>query len=310
MTNLVTAQWSALLFLLCLAPFITWLAERSYRHGAIRRIIDLPRAPRMVALALIAFVVAVGSDKSPVASSRLFNFITAMRNGSLIGGERIASAAQVSALDAFNAQTDSIIASATQIVANAESDFIWLEAAVTNFGQRVYITCDLPYDSASATNSANIEMRAERHEVGVDASSNLILRVYISSSAVPLSAPVISYELSLIEGTWLPLTAVTNTFPDSSIVQTMTGFADAYRYDYMLPPEAAGVVLIPTYSLPFGGYATNALFEVNGIDAGLLVSTNETSWLEGRTGWARVPGMPYELELSGGIVVGYREVTP
>ena len=292
----------ALLFFLALSR-AELRAMRLSAHGILSALAQsIRRRPLRLAISLaLGFVVLVGASKpTGQESSRVAQFITAMRDGCVVDESGVvAKFTESETVRFFNQESGIIIAASSNQLYVATTNIAALVNTLTGTPRRVaYICADLPRaDPASHTNH-NIAAMVQR----VDTTGG-VERVWVWFSETPYAAPNISFDASVADGSWVTLAAVTNTFPET---ETVAG-VPCIRYDFRVPAGMQGVPLRPSYELAFGGYATNQFLNVP--SGGVMLSTNGvdilpfTGW---ETRWPAPWGTNLAIRYAGSIAMEVR----
>jgi hypothetical protein len=234
---------------------IAWLAAM----GIAQAFVLLPPVRRALALIApsafdrVAVGVALGFStifagaKSGISPrAYVCQYITAMSSGVIIDESgAVARASEAAVLDAFLDLANQINAGASNAVVNASNEFAEAADMVTNNTRRViYVASFLPRSGAGGITNHNIASTVERVRQSDDGQT---ISAWIWFSEEPLVAPGIAADVDVGGGPFR-LTAVTNYYPATESI----GGAPCVRYDFTVPSETIGTVLIPSYEVAFG----------------------------------------------------------
>jgi hypothetical protein len=292
-------QWAfAVLFLLSIC-WVFWPELCTLLRGRIPRFRLTSRLTLRLAMVLpLTIVLLVGGTKGPGGySARLVQFITALRSGLVVDDSGVvARYAETEAIRYFNSESSNMIAAARDSVTDSVALITAMGVALTSTPYIcAYISADLPRAEPHQWTNHNVAATIER----VDQTGG-VLRVWIWYSEEPFQAPDVAFDASVADGTWVTLTAVTNSWPST---ETVNGIA-CVRYDYNVPAEMVGTPMRPEYELSFGGYTLSSyLIAPSG---GVLVNTNGVDTLP-YTGWVFAWPDPWgtnlQVRFAGGIAV-------
>jgi hypothetical protein len=235
-------------------------------HLGLRRGIRLHPSRLIFALIICAFWMLCAA-KGPVPGHAM-QYVTALRDGRIIDPSGLVSrTTELAVIDAYNAESDAIVAAATQAVVSAQYQFDEASNLITGSVRKVwYISSDLPRVDPQVHTNANIAATVERTRQSADGS---VLSQWVWFSEQPATNPTVVAEIDIGAG-WLRLTSVTNTYPDTEDV----GGVPCVRYDYLVPEGARKVVFWPRYELGFGSEAAPLIVP----RAGIVVTVGQTQY--------------------------------
>ncbi len=214
-----------------------------------------------IAVGIVLGLSAVYSGAKSGISPRAYvcQYVTAMSGGVIIDESgAVAKASEAAVLDAFLSLADQIVSGASNTVAAASDQFDLAAYMVTNNTRRViYVSSFLPRSGAGGVTNHNIAATVERVRQNADGS---VISAWVWFSEVPLVAPGIAADVDVGGGPFR-LTAVTNYYPSTESV----GGAPCVRYDFTVPSETIGTVLIPAYEVGFGSSASPLIVPSGGI---------------------------------------------
>lgn len=236
------------------------------------------RAWYIKAAATLGLLVAVliGGDKPGVVipPQDIIEILTLRRDGSLgdVSG-RVVPGVQARAVSDYIAASSNLISAADGVIAQAALDCIALTNTLLTADYDIaYLSLDLPRGTPSELNH-NIMMSFQRVE-----QSGTTLDALVWFSEMPLTNVSVRVEYSLAQDQWGELSAITNSYPDTEIVDGV----ECIRYRYALPAGIAGTPLKPQYEISFGGYQPGQYLSVP--EEGVVVSVGDVDHIP-YTGW-------------------------
>ena len=266
-----------------------------------KQIKNMPLSTRIVLGVMICWAVYVGGTKPPgpgPGSARVAQLVFALSGGGIVDPSSvIGTATQLAAIEMFNAETASIVAAASNIVADALADYAALTNQLTSGNYSVaYVGYDFPRADPPASTNHNIT--ATIQHVSSSGTTNG-LSVWIYFSAAPATNVNVYLQASVADGEWIELPPGTNTWPATEVINTLP----CVRYDYTVPPGMRGVPLKPFVDLKFGGYSPGQYLSVS--DVGVIVVTNGVDCAP-YTGWDASHPDPFSnlaIRYIGGVAV-------
>lgn len=247
--------------IICLS--VMGLAQAFVLIPAVRRALAriAPCTADRVALgvAIGFFAIFAGAKSGISPRAYVAQFITAMGSGVIIDESgAVARASEASVIAAFVSLADDISASASNTVASAAGQFSVAADMVTNNARRViYVASFLPRSGAGGVTNHNIAATVERVRQSPDGST---LSAWIWFSEEPLVAPGIAADVDVGGGPFR-LDPVTNYYPATETI----GGAPCVRYDFAVPSETVGTVLIPSYEVAFGSELSPLIVPSGGV---------------------------------------------
>lgn len=219
------------------------------------------RLDRCIVGLLLGGLILVGWTKGPLpVRNTVAQFVTALRSGGIVDRSGlVAASTEAEAVEAFAALSGAIISSASQTVVNAYAEIDDVALLITNTPRKVvYLQCSLPRtDPMQGITNHNISAVVVRTRQSADGAT---LSRYIWYSQQPDVAPGVVAEVN-VGGGPIRLTAVTNSFPSTELIQNVP----CVRYDYALPQTLRHVVFYPDTELQFGSTLTPLLIPAGGI---------------------------------------------
>ncbi len=213
----------------------------------------------VVGIVLGLSAVYAGAKNGISPRAYVCQYITAMSSGVIIDESgAVAKASEAAVLDAFLALAQQINAGASNTVVAASNEFAEAADMVTNNTRRViYVASYLPRSGAGGTTNHNIAATVERVR---QSDNGQTISAWIWFSEEPLVAPGIAADVDVGGGPFR-LTAVTNYYPATESI----GGAPCVRYDFAVPAETTGTVLIPSYEVAFGSDAAPLIVPNGGV---------------------------------------------
>jgi hypothetical protein len=250
---------------------------------------------------MLAWATYVGGTKPdpPAEARRISQLVFALSGGGIVDPSGVlGSATQLAAIQLFNEETQAIIDTASNIVAEAMAEYAALtNQLATNDYSVTYIGYDFP--RADPPNTTNHNIAATIQRVSQVGTTNL-LSVWVYFSSEPATNVNIYLQASTAAGAWTTMAPTTNTWPATEDV----GGLPCYRYCYEIPAAMRGVPFKPLIDILFGGYDPGQYLNVSA--AGVVVTTNGVD-LTPYTGWDHAHPEPYGTNLAiryiGGIAV-------
>lgn len=198
------------------------------------------------ALVLILALAAVGGDKSPVMKY-IATLVTALRDGTILDPSgRVGTVARVAASEEIARLSAGVIEAASNTVAQSQNLFDGAAYTLTNAPITVaYIAADLPRALPGVHTNSNVAATIQRTRQ--DGATNLVAYVWFSEE--PTVVPQVGISYSVAPGVWDYMHAVTNSYPDTVMVDGVP----CVEYSYEIPHACRGIVFRPEYELSFGG---------------------------------------------------------
>ena len=261
----MSSDLQGLLLILLLAVGVAALAWRVLTRVWREHCPRITPLGKAASVALLLAAAAVGGDKSP-AMRYVATLVTALRGGALLDPSgRIGAAATLAASQEIASLSGGIIGAASQIVADAQSQFDATAYYLTNRTLNVaYIAADLPRAWADVHTNGNIAATIQR--VRQDGNTNLLAWVWFSEE--PAVQPQVSLSYSVEDGVWSYMPGLTNSYPYTVDVDGVP----CIEYRYEIPAPYRGTVFRPDYELVFGGAAAGDYLTVPA--GGVVVATN------------------------------------
>lgn len=312
MTQYYSMFWQAALFFFVV--FMTaWQVQR-FRKSFMSW--NPPIIERVIVFAVASLIAAWGVTKAPLppVGDRLGNWLLWTSRG-LVGDDSgvVAESAQAAAVEAYELETASIIATVSNgLVSSSQRLTSLTNSLATNDVPVIYVVQDAPRDLPGRVANHNLAVTQER--MAMTASN--VLSVWFRYSWEVSAAAAITVRCYVNSNTYFDLDSTTNTFPSVEVVTHADGTTvDCYRYDFDASPlnlTGAPMAVIPPYEATFGGSSGEA-FEVPGLGvsvAALVPGEGSVSTNAGFTGWINEFPAPWgtnlQLRCTGGAVVEAR----
>lgn len=248
----------------------------------------------IVGIILASTCIVAGAKNGISPKAYMAQWVTALSEGVIVDESgAVARASESAVVEAFVNLAADINAGASNTVEQSTSRFAEVANMVTNTERKViYLASFLPRSGTGqgAVTNHNIAATLERVRQSPD---GLKVSAWIWFSEEPAFAPGIAADVD-VGGGEFRLNAVTNWFPNTESV----GGVPCVRYDFAVPQETAGTVLIPSYEVGFGSVGTPLTVPAGGIS----VITNGVTTLP-FTGWDAYFGGALRVEYKGGIAV-------
>lgn len=253
------------------------------------------RLDRQIVSALVAAIIMTGWTKGPVvspASRHISQYVLALITGGIRDDSGVvAEQTQLNTVNAFIDLSEAILDDCSNQFVNAAAQFDLLEDKLTNDPPPVayiqsFFPREDPYVSLQNHNLAVLAMQQ------TTVSNTLSRWIYFSDQ---LAAEPTLYCEADVGGGYLRLNAVTNTYPNTELIDGIP----CVRYDYRLPAGMLGVVFSPDFDLRFGSEQNGLQIGSGGLE---MIDFAEVSHMGSDT-WITICDGRVEVLHKGGVAV-------